>query len=173
MSKGIIKFGLKKIIEAPAVSLWEKLVFDATWMEYRMQAANYNQQSKATLFTAIARENSNAEKLHGAVSTAAIGYIRQLQDVIPGLVNAHGKNMIPFKNFKFNIIQSDMVDSALHKVEIIFISEPLTLIDVYTNRYLIAVGDKLQQLQEGKEVETELITQVEQLSIYSFIKPAV
>ncbi|MGG9963887.1 hypothetical protein [Ferruginibacter sp. SUN106] len=171
MSKGIIKFALQKIIKDPAASLWEKLVFDATWMEYRMQAANFNQQSKATLFTTIVNENPKAEKLHDAVSTAAIGYIRQLQDVIPGLTNAHGKNIIPFKNFKFNIIQSDMVDSRLHKVEIIFISEPLTLIDVFNNRYLIAVGNKLHQLQEGKEVETELITQVDQLSIYSFIKP--
>jgi len=92
MSKGIIRLGVQKIIEEAPVSLWDKFVFDATWMEYRMQAANFNQQSRATLFTTIVRENPGAKKLHDAVSTAAIGYIRQLQDIIPGLVNAHGKN---------------------------------------------------------------------------------
>jgi hypothetical protein len=142
-------------------------------MEYKMQAANYNATNKKTLFTDIIKENPAAEKLHYSVSTAAIGYIRQLNDVIPGLLNAHGKIIIPFKNFKFNIIQSDMNDRALHKVAIIFISEPLTLVDVFNNHYLVAIGDKQQELLEGKEVETEMIPHKEQLSIYSFINPII
>ena len=170
MSKGIIKFGFQKIITELPTSLWDKYVFDATWMEYRMQAANYNQQSKATLFTAIAKENPKAEKLHDAVCTAAIGYIMQLEEKIPGLVNAHGKNVVPFKNFKFSMVQSDMIDSKLHQVEIIFISEPVTLIDTFNTHYLIAIGDKQQELQAGKEVATELIPQTGPLSIYSFTK---
>lgn len=173
MSKGIIQFGFQKIIATAPVALWDKYVFDATWMEYRMQAANYNQQSKATLFTAILNENPQAEKLHDAVCTAAIGYIRQLQEKIPGLLNVHGKNVVPFKNFKFSIIQSDMTDSKLHQVEIIFISEPLTLIDAFNNHYLIAIGNKQQQLQAGEVVATELIPQSGPLSIYSITKSTI
>ena len=172
MSKGIIKFSFQKIIEEVPASLWDKYVFDATWMEYRMQAANFNLQNKETLFTSIVRENPKAVQLHDAVSTAAVGYIRQLQELIPGLVNAHGKTVVPFKNFKFSIIQSDMMDSKLHKIEIIFISEPVTLIDVFNNQYLIAIGDKQEELNAGKEVATELVPQTDRLSIFSFIKPA-
>ena len=171
MSKGIIKFGFQKVIESNPQSLWDKYVFDNTWMEYKMQAANFNQQNKATLFTNIVKENPRAEQLHGAVSTAAIGFIRQLGGIIPGLVNVHGKTVVPFKNFKFTVIESDMMDSKLHKVEIIFISEPLTLIGAFNNQYLIAPGDKQTELNEGKEVITELVPQTNQLSIYSFIKP--
>lgn len=170
MGKGIIRFSFQKIIAAPPLSLWDKYVFDATWMEYRMQAANYNQQSKATLFTTIIKQDIRAEKLHDAVCTAAIGYIRQLGEKIPGLVNTQGKEIIPFKNFKFSIIQSDMVDSNLHRVEIIFISEPVTLIDVFNNHYLVALGDKTQDLKEGREVETDLVPQTGPLSIFSFTK---
>jgi hypothetical protein len=171
MAKGIIRFGLQYIISNNSTSLWDKYVLDDTWMEFKMQAANYNTINKKTLFTDIIKENPAAEKLHYAVSTAAIGYIRQLNGMMPGVLNAHGKNLVPFKNFTFHIIQSDMNDSSLHKVEIIFISEPVTLIDIFNAHYLITMGDKQTELKEGKEVPTEMIPCLQQLSIYSFINP--
>jgi hypothetical protein len=170
MIKGIIKFSFQKIISEAPVLHWDKYVFDATWMEYKMQAANYNQQTKETLFTNLLHQNPNAIKLHDAVSTAAIGYLQQLKGIIPALADAHAKEIIPFKNFKFNIIQSDMIDIKQHKVEIIFISEPVTLIDVFNNHYLIAVGDKQKEISAGHEVETILIPQTNHLSILSFSK---
>jgi len=173
MAKGIIRLGFQKIISNDNESLWDTFVFDDTWMEYKMQAANYNSVNKKTLFTTIVKEDPAAEKLHYAVSTAAMGYIRQLDGIIPGLLNVHDKAIIPFKNFTFHIIQSDMNEKSLHKVAIVFISEPLTLIDVFNDRYLISVGDKQQQLKEGKEVQTEMIPHTSQLSIYSFINPTV
>jgi hypothetical protein len=173
MIKGIIKFSFQKIIDENSTSLWDKYVFDDTWMEYKIQAANYNQQSKARLFTDIIKQNAAAQKLHYSVSVAAVGYIRQLQGVIPGLLNAHGKIVVPFKNFKFNIIESDITNGKLHRIEIIFISEPIICIDFFNNHYLIAAADKQQELNEGKEVETEMIPHSNQLSIYSIIKAAV
>jgi hypothetical protein len=171
--KGIIRFGFQHIITNDTKSLWDKYVFDDTWMEYKMQAANYNTVSQKTVFTDIIKQDPAAEKLHYAVSTAAIGYIRQLNNIIPGLLNAHGKAIVPFKNFSFHIIQSDMNDKALHEVAIVFIAEPVTLIDVFNEHYLIAIGDKQQQLKEGKEVETEMIPQTGRLSIYSFTNPII
>lgn len=170
MVKGIIRFGFQKIIDVNAASLWDKQVFDATWMEYRMQAANYNHQNNITLFSALVAENTKAEQLHNAVSTAAIGYIRQLKGIIPEVADAHQKNILLFKNFIFHIIQSDMMDRKLHAIEIIFISEPITLIDVFNNQYLIALGDKQAQINAGEEVATTLIPAINHLSIYSFIK---
>lgn len=172
MVKGIIKFSFQKIISENPVSLWDKYVWDATWMEYKMQAANYNQPTKETLFTALLHQNPNAIKLHDAVSTAAIGYMQQLQGIIPGLADAHKKTVLPFKNFKFNIIQSDMLDIKKHTVEIIFISEAVTLIGVFNNQYLIAIGDKQKEILAGDEAETILIPQTDHLSIHSFSKPS-
>lgn len=170
MIKGIIKFSFQKIISENSISLWDKYVFDATWMEYKMQAANYNQQTKETLFSNLVHQNSGAIKFHDAVSTAAIGYLQQLQGIIPGLADAHAKDIIPFKNFKFNIIQSDMLDIKKHSVEILFISEPVTLINVFNNCYLIAIGDNQKEIISGNEVETTLIPQTNHLSIHSFSK---
>ncbi|MGC4101018.1 hypothetical protein [Ferruginibacter sp.] len=172
MVKGIIRLGFQKIIDEGSTSLWDKYVFDDTWMEFKMQAANYNQQSKATLFTNILHQNPATKRIHASVSMAAIGYIQQLNEIIPGLEDMHGKTLIPFKNFKFSILQSDMADSKQHKVELIFISEPLTLIDVFNNSYLIAPGDRQMELNEGKEVETILLPSVTGLSIHSFINPS-
>jgi hypothetical protein len=172
MIKGIIRFGWQKIIDANSASAWDTCVFEDTWMEYKIQAANYNQQNNLTLFTDILKQNTAAEKMHYAVSSAAVGYIRQLKDKIPGLLNAHGKTVVPFKNFQFNIVQSDILNSKLHKIEVIFISEPITLIDVFNGQYLITIGDKRLELNAVRGVETELIPQTNQLSIYSFINAA-
>ncbi|MBS1509296.1 MAG: hypothetical protein JST86_00530 [Bacteroidetes bacterium] len=167
MTKGIIRFSFQKTISEQPVTLWDKYVFDATWMEYRMQAANFNQKTKDTLFTNILAHEPRAAQLHQMVSTAALGYIRQLEGIIPELLTVHGKALIPFKNFQFNIVQSDMIDSRQHKVDITFISEPLTLIDTFNHHFLIAIGDKSREWVDGKEILTELIPQSGALGIYS------
>jgi hypothetical protein len=68
-----------------------------------MQAQRIDPGGTFRTFGELLENLPNADQLHYLASTAAIGYIRQLNDVMPDIANAYGKLCLPFKNFKFEI----------------------------------------------------------------------
>ena len=168
MSKGIIRLNYRKIIDASSQKLWDKFVFDDTYMEFFMQAQFYNQEKKYTTFQELIDNVPNTDKLHYLTSTAAIGYIRQLNKIIPDVANNSGKLCLPFTQFKFEIIQSHLENKDAHRIAILFYSDPLTWIDTIDNLLLIAYGDQRIAIQEGKDVETDMIALQPYLTISSF-----
>lgn len=168
--KGVIRLCYRKIIDANSQKTWDKYVFNDTFMEFFMQAQFYNQEEKYTTFQEILNANPQAEKIHFLTSTAAVGYIQQLNEIMPDISNSHGKLCIPFKNFRFEIIHSNIKNKQEHRVAIYFYSEPITWIDTIDNQLLIAYGDKNEAIQNGELVETEMITLQPFLSISSFQK---
>ncbi|MBE9466463.1 hypothetical protein ACFP1I_24130 [Dyadobacter subterraneus] len=172
MTKGLIQLCYRKIIDADSQKIWDKYVFDDTYMEFFMQAQTYNQEGKYRTFQEISENVPAAKNLTYLVSTAAFNYIRQLKDVVPDIVNVYGKLCLPFNRFKFEIIDSDVKDKAGHKVAIYFYSDPLTWIDTLDGKLLIAYGDKREAINRGEEVETEMIALQPFLNISSVIFPA-
>ncbi len=170
MVNGIIRLSYRKIIDVLSQKAWDKFVFDDTYMEFYMQAQFYNQEQKYTTFQELLDNVPNAEQLNYLTSTAAIGYIKQLNKIIPEIVNASGKLCLPFTQFKFEIIQSHVQDKNAHRVAILFYSDPLTWIDTIDNQLLITYGDQREALRNGNEVDTDLITLQPYLSIASFQK---
>jgi hypothetical protein len=168
MAKGLIRLSYRKIIDASSQKIWDKYVFDDTYMEFFMQAQFYNQQNKYTTFQELLDNVPNADKLHYLTSTAAIGYIRQLNKIIPDIANNAGKLCLPFTQFTFEIIQSHVQNKEAHRVAISFYSEPLTWIDTIGNLLVIAYGDQCEGLQTGQEVQTDMIALQPYLSISSF-----
>ena len=158
----IIRLCYRKIIDINSLKLWDKAVFEDTHLEFYMQTQRLDPEGKYATFQEVAENVPNPDQLHYLASTAAIGYIRQLKDVIPDITNAYGKLCLPFKNFKFEIIQSHITDKSQHKIAIWFYSEPLTWIDTIGNQLLISYG---QVIDEGLERETEMISLVPYLSI--------
>ncbi|GLU50580.1 hypothetical protein [Dyadobacter frigoris] len=172
MTKGLIQLCYRKIIDAHSQKIWDKYVFDDTYMEFFMQAQTYNQEGKYRTFQEISENIPAAQNLTYLVSTAAFNYIRQLKDIVPDIANIYGKLYLPFNRFKFEIIQSDVKDKASHMVAIYFYSEPLTWIDTLDGKLLIAYGDQREAINLGEEVETELIALQPFLNISSVIFPA-
>lgn len=168
MAKGIIHLSYRKIIDASSQKLWDKYVFDDTYMEFYMQAQFYNQENRYNTFQELLDNVPNADRLHYQTSTAAIGYIRQLNGLVPDIVNTSGKLCLPFTQFKFEIIQSHVQQKEAHRVAILFYSEPLTWLDTIDNTLLIAYGDQREALREGKAVDTDMLTLQPYLSISSF-----
>jgi hypothetical protein len=168
MVKGLIRLCYSKIIDASASGTWEKYVFDDTYREFFMQAQYYNQQQKFSTFREILESDPKADRLHSLVSTAAIGYLRQLNERIPDITNASGKVVIPFRNFRFEIMQSHMKDKYQHKVAIHFYSEILTWIDTMQNMFLVAIGDQCNALHNGQMIDTEIVAWRPNLGISSF-----
>lgn len=168
MAKGIIRLCYKKIIEADAQKTWEKHVFEDTYIEFFMQSQFFNQEEKYNTFQEILANVPAADKLHYLVSTAAINYIRQLNDLIPDITNVHQQLCLPFKNFRFEIMQSHTQRKAEHKVAIYFYSDALTWVDTIDNQLLIAYGNQSDALNSNTELQTDLIALQPFLSISSF-----
>ncbi|WP_420150565.1 hypothetical protein [Spirosoma sp.] len=168
MVKGLIHLSYRKLIDASSQKLWDKYVFDDTYMEFYMQAQFYNQENKYNTFQELLDNVANADRLHYQTSTAAIGYIRQLNGIVPDITNRLGKLCLPFTLFKFEIVQSHVQKKEDHKVAILFYSEPLTWLDTIDSTLLIAYGDQREALQAGKAIDTDMITLQPYLSVSSF-----
>ncbi len=88
MHKRIIRLCYRKIIDAQSNGVWEKYVFDDTYTEFLLQFQFYNQEKKYHSFAALIADTPNAERLHFLVSSAATGYVQQLNGKIPDVTNA-------------------------------------------------------------------------------------
>lgn len=172
MYKGIVKLSYRKIIDAASRKAWDTFVFNDTHLEFYMQAQRLDPEGKFPTFGQLREALGHADQLQYLTSTAAIGYIRQLNDLIPDVANQSGKLCLPFKNFRFEIIDSHIEDKSQHRIAIWFYSEPLTWIDTIGNNLLIAYGDRTEELTTGQAVETDLIPLGPSLSISHFSLPA-
>lgn len=125
MEKKIITMCYRKIIDINSGRPWEKLVFADSYQEFKMQAQLYNQGQKYETFSELVYAVEGATQLHFLVSAAVIGYLRQLKEIIPDIVNNIGRQFLTFKQFKFEIINSDLTDYTKHIVAVNFYSDPL------------------------------------------------
>ena len=105
-----------------------------------------------------------ADKLHFLVSAAITGYIQQLHEVMPDIVNNLGKFFLNFAAYRFEIINSDIKNKADHRVAINFFSEPMLWHGTIENYLLISPV-------EGEKNKDGTLTHLVQLqpffSIYS------
>ncbi|HEY8897661.1 MAG TPA: hypothetical protein VIM79_22705 [Niastella sp.] len=167
MQKGIIRLCYRKLIDIQSTKPWEKLVFDDTYTEFLMQSQLYNREKKYSTFSDIITHVPAADKLHFLVSAAVIGYLQQLQGRVPDLVNNLGRLFLPFNNYRFEIINSDIKDRTKHQVAINFFTDHLVWHDTINNQLLLSVPGNT----ENGEVLTELFTLPPFVSIYSLKSP--
>ncbi|MFN8291254.1 MAG: hypothetical protein U0U70_13440 [Chitinophagaceae bacterium] len=159
-----IRLCYRKIIDVSSQGAWEKLVFESTWNEFRIQSQLYNPGGKYRSFAEILAQNHAAERLHYLVSTAVTGYLKQLDGRIPGILNNLGKHCLDFKQYRFEIVNSDTENKTKHQVAINFFSEPLLWHDSVGEFILVsAVG--AAQTEDGRL--THLIQLQPFLSVYS------
>jgi len=137
-----------------------------------MQAQQFDVEKKYSTFQEMLTNIPNADSMHYLVSTAAIGYIRQLNGKVPEVWNQAGKLCVPFKNFRFEILQSHILDKNKHRVAIFFYSEELIWIDSVDKHLIFAPADKFEMLSKGKDIDTETLILPPNLSICSFRRPS-
>ncbi len=167
MVKGLIRLSFCKIIDASSPNHWDRAVFEDTYQEFFMQAQLYNQGDKYQTFQELLANVPNADQLHYLTSRVAMGYLKQLNQVIPDVVNASGRPFIPFTQFKFEILASHVQKKEDHKIAIFFYSDLLTWLDT-VHQLLVSYGDHREALQAGQEVSTDLIAQQTNLNIWSY-----
>lgn len=155
MSKKVITLCYRKIIDATNTNPWDKFVHEDSFGEFKMQSQFYNQEQKYNTFASMLLNIEGAEKLHFLVSAAITGYLRQLNGIIPDVLDNLGRRFLTFENFKFEIINSDLNDIEKHKVAINFFSRPLLWHDTIENQLLVS--------QYQQQAEDEFFTNLFQI----------
>lgn len=158
-----IRFCYRKIIDATSVKAWERLVYEDSYTEFKMQAQRFNEENKYHTFGEIVQHNPSAEQLHFLVSGAVVPYIQHLEEKVPDVLNVLGKHFLAFKNFRFEIINSHMDDHTKHRVAINFYSEPVVWIDTVGDKMIISTNNEAT----GEEWLTETMVLSPFLSVCS------
>lgn len=157
-----IRFCYRKIIDINASKAWERLVFEDSYTEFKMQGQRFN-VAGVNSFGDMLVKNAAAEQLHFLVSGAALGYVQQLNGKIPDVYNTLGRQFLPFINFRFEIIHSDIKDVSKHAVAINFFSGPVNWIDTIGGTMLVNISNE----KENNELLTHMLTLKPYLSICS------
>jgi len=160
----IVRICYRKLINAQTQKTWERYVFDSSYKEFLMQAQYYDPERKHNTFGEILMNKKESEKLHFLVSSSVICYLQQLNGKIPDALDTLGKHFLEFKNYHFEIINSDVKNKSAHEIAITFFSEPLCWHETVNNSMLLSVVD-------GEKTEDGDLTHLFQLqsffSIYS------
>ena len=164
MTKEIIRLCYRKVIDASSSKKWDKYVFESTYAEFLMQAQLYNQEKKYSNFGEIIQNVPGAEKLHFLVSGAMVGYLQQLDGIVPDILNNLGKHFLRFTDYRFEIINSDIKNKASHQVAINFFSESMIWHDTIEN-YLLVSPVNAEKKDDG--ILTDLLQLQSFQSIYS------
>ncbi len=159
----VIKFCYRKVIDSSAAKAWERLVHEDSYAEFKMQAQRFNPGNTYNSVAEILQHNAAAEQLHFLTGGAAVGYVKQLNDKIPDVLNTLGKHFLPFKNFRFEIINSDINDISKHQVAVNFYSEPVVWTDTVGNTMVLAINN----IVENDELLTDTFIMPPFVSIYA------
>lgn len=138
MPKKVIVLCYRKIIDSTNNNPWDRYVHEDSFSEFKMQAQYYNQEQRFTTFAEMLLNAPEAEKLHFLVSAAITGYLRQLNGIIPDVLDNLGRRFLTFENFKFELINSDINSLEKHKIAINFFSKPLIWHDTINDQLLVS-----------------------------------
>jgi hypothetical protein len=162
MPKAHIRLAWRQLIDAASTTPFEQQVFHSTWAEFKYQQQSFAKGQDLPTWAAI-RETfpkSNPILPH-KVSFSIAGILNKLDNKIPGLQDSLGKQEIPFVQYRFELISSDMNDPMAHKVGIIYLTDVFTLFEIIGDQLLLAFDPPhtfLLKMQPG-------------LSIFSYIEP--
>lgn len=168
--EGIIRFSYKRFIDENSVFVWDKAVFENSYMDYKIQIQNFPEFEAFPVFADFLKNVPEAETIHHKVSQSIYQNLNQLDGIIPQIVDAYGGFCLQFRKFKFEIIDSDLFNKSKHRVSIEFISEPLLCLGKMGDDFLIAPFEELENYKNNQEIATRLIPSQKFLNIYSYQK---
>lgn len=161
----VISLVYKKHISAQSEGAWEKMVFADSYREFCMQGQLFSNEGQYMSFAQMQAALSRASQLHHLVSTSVIGYLRQLQGLIPDLRDSVGQLFLPFDQYRFEIITSHLQQQSQHQVAISFYSHPMRWHDAIGEKLLLSNADAVA---DDDGYQTHLFTLPAHTGIYSY-----
>lgn len=158
MQKRVIVLCYRKIIDIKSVKQWDKLVFESTYLEFKMQAQNFSHGTAYTSYAELLRNVPDARRLTGMITPSVTGYIQQLGSIMPDILNNIGRRFLTFNKFQLEIINSDIHDKNKHQIAVNFYSAPLIWHDTINSYLLISDPESENQLSaENDSISTNLM----------------
>lgn len=137
-----ITFCYRKIIGNEAVKPWDKRIFDDSYLEYRMQVQNFEKHKDYLSYGELIHYSPEAKSLNARVAPAITGYIQQLQNITPDILNNLGRRFLKFNKFTFELINSHFEQKEKHQVGINFFSEPYIWEETVGNYMIVTLKDQ-------------------------------
>jgi hypothetical protein len=166
MEKALIKIAYKQVIDASSHGAFEQNVFNYSYNELWLKSQVYNPEGKFKTFTQLKANDGRANSLHYKSGFAIGGFVALLQNKIPIVQGSLGENIL-FSSHKFEVIESDVGDKAMHKIAIHYITGTLSFYGNIGEYMLLATGDHLSG-QRDEAVETFSLKMQDNLSIVSY-----
>lgn len=155
MNKGIIILQYRKIIDFQATKQWDKLVFEDSFTEFKLQAQNYTIGTTFTSYASLLANVPDTQRISGLVAPSVTGYVQQLNNIVPDILNNIGRRFLKFNRFQFELINSDIHDQSKHQIGINFYSEPLLWLDTIGDFMLVSAF-----INNPEESDNEMLTQL-------------
>lgn len=151
----IITLCYRKVINTNSTRPWDKLVFESSYLEFKMQAQNFSHNTSFTSYAQLVNNIPGAHQLSARILPAISGYIHQLNNVVPDILNNIGIRSLWFDSYQLEIINSDIKDKARHQVAINFYTQPLVWHESIGEHLLLSVYEP--DAAAGNEAVTNLI----------------
>lgn len=171
MEKQIITLCYRKIIDAASAKPWDKMVFEDSYREFKIQAQMIAQGTPYTTYGELLVNVPGASQLAAQVTPAIIGYVQQLNQTVPDILNNLGRRFLKFKNFQFELINSSITDKSKHQVAVNFYTEPLLWHNTIQN--FLLVSDASVEMTDGAEINTNLFELQPYLNIHTLKAAAI
>lgn len=108
----------------------------------------FDREKRCTGFAELLQQVPAAEQLHFLVSAAITGYVQQLNGMIPDIKDNLGRQCLAFRQFRFEIVNSDTRDIRSHQIAVNFFSERLVWHDIAGNFLLLSAADATEPADE-------------------------
>lgn len=166
MPTAIIQLSFRQIINAGSTGDFEKAVLQLSYQEYKMKSQAYNPDGSTATFSALRARDGRANSLHYKSGFAIGGLVEGLKNTIPGLADSAGQ-ALNFDTFRFEVLESDITNQAVHRVAIHYITDWLTLYQVIGDMLLLSNKNDLEEVCR-KPVETFTLKMQDGLSIIQY-----
>ena len=144
MVKSLIKISSKQIITTNSKSDFETSVFKVSYNLFLIASQEYNVEGQFTTFEEMMKNETRASSLHYKCGDAVKEIVRSLNNKIPTLYDTLGRPNITFKEYEFEIIQSDIQNIEKHMVAITYTTSELILLNTFGNYLLLSKGNNFQ-----------------------------
>lgn len=133
-----IRFRYRKIMNRHSTNDWDKMVWGDSFTEFKMQFQRFSPEGKYFTFGSLLSANASASQLHFLVGGSVLGYLKQLNGMVPDIIDNLGQHFMSIADCEFEIINSDVRNINKHEVAFNFHSEPFLWHDTIGGFLLIS-----------------------------------